>query len=102
MLTPDFLSARRDAILEVAARHGASNVRLFGSVARGDARPESDADFLIDLEEGRGLLDLCALENELEDLLGHPVDVAIARSLRTRVKERALRDAVPVWEGSVT
>ena len=96
MLTREALIQQREAILARATRHGASNVRIFGSVARGDPTPESDVDILIDLEAGRSLLDLGALVSDLEDLLGHPVDVALARSLRPRVRDEVLRDAVPL------
>jgi uncharacterized protein len=88
--------ARRDEILRAAARHGASNVRIFGSVARGDASPESDVDVLVDLEPGRSLLDHAALLLELEELLGCPVDVVTERGLRARFRERVLREAVPL------
>jgi uncharacterized protein len=71
-------------------------VRLFGSVARGDVLADSDADFLIDLEEGRSLLDLRPMENELEDLLGCTVDVALAHALRPRVAREAAHDALPL------
>jgi uncharacterized protein len=71
-------------------------VRLFGSVARGDVLADSDADFLIDLEKGRSLLDLRPMENELEDLLGCTVDVALAHALRPRVAREAARDALPL------
>lgn len=90
------IQARREEIVQIAAKHGASNVRIFGSVARGDAGPSSDVDFLIDIEEGRSLLDLAGLANDLEDLLGHPVDVGLERSLCPRLKERVLHDAVPL------
>ena len=96
MATLEALRHRRAEVLDIAHRHGATNVRLFGSVARGDALAESDVDFLIDLEEGRSLLDLCAMENELEDLLGCAVDVALARALRPRVAREAARDALPL------
>lgn len=92
----DVLQAQRAAILETAARHGASAVRLFGSLARGDQSAESDVDLLVDLEDGRSLFDLARLELELEALLGCPVDVAIFNALRPRVKEEVLRDAVPL------
>jgi len=88
------LQARREAITQIAARRGASRVRVFGSVARGDAGPDSDVDFLVDLEEGRSLLDLAGLANDLEDLLGCPVDVGLERALRARLKDRVLREAV--------
>ena len=94
MLTREALQRQRSEILAIVARHGATNVRLFGSVALGDARAASDVDFLIDLEAGRSLLDLCVLEGNLEDLLGCPVDIALARALRPRVAQEALRDAV--------
>lgn len=94
--TLESLRQQRNEVLDIARRHGATNVRLFGSVARGDALAESDVDFLIDLEDGRSLLDLCAMENELEDLLGCSVDVALARALRPRVAREATRDAFPL------
>ena len=69
------LHAHRRAILELATRHGARNVRVFGSIARGEDRPDSDVDLLVDVEPGRSLLDVIALEQDLEALLGRPVDV---------------------------
>lgn len=86
--------SKRSKILQIAARHGARNVRLFGSVARGEARRGSDVDFLVELEEGRSLLDHAALILELEHLLKRPVDVASERGLRPPVKERVLREAI--------
>ncbi|HYP19755.1 MAG TPA: nucleotidyltransferase domain-containing protein, partial [Chloroflexia bacterium] len=61
----ELLEAKREEILEIAARHGAHNVRIFGSVARGEATPESDLDFLVELEPGRSLLDHVALLQDL-------------------------------------
>jgi uncharacterized protein len=90
------LQERREEILRAAARYGASNVRIFGSVARGEAGPESDVDVLVDLEPGRSLLDHAALLLELEELLGCPVDVVTERGLRSRFRERVLREAVPL------
>ncbi len=92
----ELLKAYRDDILRLAERHGARNVRVFGSVARGDARPESDVDLLIDLEEGRSLLDHAQLQVDLEQLLNRKVDVVSARGLRPRMRDRVLRDAVPL------
>jgi uncharacterized protein len=69
------LRARREEILRIAATHGATNVRVFGSVARGQARPDSDLDLLVELEPGRGVLDLSSLILDLEDALGRKVDV---------------------------
>lgn len=94
VVTRERLVHQRDAILQAAARHGASNVRVFGSVARGDAAPDSDVDFLVDLAPDRTLLDLGALLMDLQDLLEAPVDVATEQSLRPRIRAEALRDAV--------
>jgi predicted nucleotidyltransferase len=86
----------RAEILAAAARHGATNVRVFGSVARGDADAASDVDFLVDFEPGRSLLDLAGLLVDLEDLLGHPVDVVTEPGLKARIRHRVLAEAVPV------
>lgn len=79
------LGRQRDAIVAAAGKHGMSNVRVFGSVARGEDGPESDVDLLVDLEPGVSLLDLARLEVELTDLLRRPVDVVPARMLKPRV-----------------
>jgi predicted nucleotidyltransferase len=86
----------RGEILAAAARHGATNVRVFGSVARGDAGTASDVDFLVDFEPGRSLLDLAGLLVDLEDLLGIPVDVVTEPGLKARIRQRVLAEAVPV------
>jgi len=88
------LKAHRDEILEIAKLHGATNVRVFGSVARGEAGPDSDVDFLVDLESGRSLLDLAKLLVDLEHLLNRRVDVVTENGLRPHVKEPILREAV--------
>jgi predicted nucleotidyltransferase len=92
----DTLKIRRDEILHIAAQHGAYNVRVFGSVARGDDDDRSDVDFLVDLEEGRNLLDLGGLLMDLRDLLGRNVDVVTPDGLRARIRDRVLREAQPV------
>jgi hypothetical protein len=92
----DILKDKRDEILRLAAQHGASNVRVFGSVARGDADEKSDVDFLVDLEDGRNLLDLGGLLMDLRDLLGREVDVVTPDGLRARLRERVLREAISV------
>jgi predicted nucleotidyltransferase len=92
--TIEGLRERRSEIEAVARAHGATRVRVFGSVARGDAAEGSDIDLLVDLEDGRGLFDLGGLLMDLRDLLGCEVDVATERSLRPRVAQRALVDAV--------
>lgn len=74
----------RDAIIEIAARHGASNVRVFGSVARGDASDASDIDLLVDFESGSSLFDLLHLTQELERLLDRHVDVVSTGGLKDR------------------
>ena len=88
------LRNQRGEIIELARARGASRVRVFGSVARGDATEASDIDFLVDLDEGRNLLDLGGLLMDLRDLLGHDVDVAVESRLRPRVVGRVLADAV--------
>jgi hypothetical protein len=94
MTIRELLNEKRAEILRVAERHGARNVRLIGSVARGDARADSDLDLLVELERGRSLLDHAALMIELETLLGCKVDVATEQGLRPRVRDRVLAEAV--------
>ncbi len=90
------LARVRAEIQAAAARHGATNVRVFGSVARGDADAASDIDFLVDFQPGRSLLDLAGLLIDLEDLLGHPVDVVTEPGLKARIRPRVLAEAVAV------
>jgi predicted nucleotidyltransferase len=92
--TLDELRARRDEILAVAASWGATNVRVFGSVARGEATDGADVDLLVDLERERTLLDLGGLVMDLRDLLGVPVDVGT--DVKPRIRERVLAEAVPL------
>jgi hypothetical protein len=86
----------RHAIREAAQASGAREVWLFGSVARGEERPDSDIDFLVTLEPGRTLMDLARLESRLEKLLGRSVDVSTERGLREPVRSSALREAIHV------
>ncbi len=88
------LRSKRRKILQIAARHGARRVRVFGSVARGTARRGSDIDFLVEMEEGRSLLDHATLILDLERLLKRPVDVASERGLRQPLRKEVLRDAI--------
>lgn len=88
------LQSKRSQILQIGARHGARNVRVFGSVAHGTARRGSDLDFLVEMEEGRSLLDHAALIIDLERLLKRSVDVASERGLRRLVRKDVLKDAV--------
>ena len=94
-LAPE-ITQNRVEILRVAAAHGARNVRVFGSVARGDSGAKSDIDLLVEFEPGRSLLDHAALQIDLEKLLGRRVDVAAERGLRPRIRERVLAEAVPL------
>jgi uncharacterized protein len=96
MRTRDRLNQQRDAIHAAATAHGASNVRLFGSVARDEDDETSDVDLLVTLEPGRTLLDLARLEIRLESLIGRPVDVMTEASLKEPIRSAALRDAVRV------
>lgn len=86
----------REAILRIAAQHGAHNVRVFGSVARDEAGETSDIDFLVDLDPGRSRFDLGGLLIDLRELLGRPVDVTTESALRPRIRESALREAAPL------
>jgi uncharacterized protein len=92
----ELLERNREEILRIARRHGARNVRVFGSAVRGDADETSDVDFLVEFEPGTSLLQHGAMIVELEDLLGRKVDVAPEKSLRERVREHVLREAVPL------
>ncbi len=88
------LRTRRSEIIEIARARGASRVRVFGSVARGEATESSDVDFLVDLEPERSLFDLGGLLMDLQDLLNRNVDVVTERGLRPRVAQRVLADAI--------
>jgi predicted nucleotidyltransferase len=86
----------RDDILRLAREHGAKNLRLFGSAARGDERADSDLDFLVEMEKGRSLVDHVALKQDLEDLLDCEVDVVTEGALHSQIREQVLREAVSV------
>ena len=86
----------REKILELAARHGASNVRVFGSSARGEGSESSDLDLLVTLEEQRSLLDLVGLKQDIEDLLHRPVDVMTEPALSPYIRDRVLAEAMPL------
>jgi predicted nucleotidyltransferase len=92
----DFVRTNAEAIREIAASHGAVNVRLFGSRLRGDHRPESDLDLLVDFEAGRSLFDLIDLKQELEERLGCAVDIVTERALNPHISEHVLAEAVPL------
>ena len=96
MDTHTALQVRRNDILSIAAQHGARNVRVFGSVARGEARPDSDVDILVDMEPGRSLFDLGGLHHDLQTLLGVDVDVVTEKGLRPRIRAQVMREAIPL------
>jgi len=86
----------REKILELAARHGASNVRVFGSLARGEGTESSDLDLLVTLEEKRSLLDIVGLKQDIEDLLHRPVDVVTEPALSPYIRKQVLAEATPL------
>jgi uncharacterized protein len=88
------LRDKRDEILQIAASHGARDVRVFGSMARGEAGPDSDIDILVKLDPGRSLLDLVAIKQDLEDLIGCEVDVVTEASISPYIRAEVLREAV--------
>lgn len=96
MKPEELLKARRDEILNLCARYGASNVRVFGSVARGEADERSDIDLIVDFEPERSLFDHAGLWLELQELVGVKVDVVSSRGLKPRIRERVLQEAVPL------
>ena len=92
----ELLTEKREEILRIAARHGACNVRIFGSVARGEARPESDVDFLVDVGPDHSAFFPGGLVADLEDLLGRRVDVVELAGLHWYLRDKILKEAVPL------
>jgi predicted nucleotidyltransferase len=90
------LTKSRDAILRIARSHGARSIRVFGSRARGEARPDSDLDLLVQLEDGRSLLDIVAMKQDLEDLLGCQVDVVTEASVSPYLRSEVIAHSVPL------
>lgn len=95
-MTLDELRVQRDEIDAIARRHGAHGVRVFGSVVRGEADPQSDIDLLVDLEPGRSVMDLGGLLMDLREHLRCEVDVLTPAMLKPRIRERVLREAMPL------
>jgi len=91
---PEIIADKKEQILGLAAKYGASNVRVFGSVANGTADRNSDIDFLVDMEKGRSLFDLGGLLMDLQQLLNRKVDVVTENGLRKRIRETVLRQAI--------
>lgn len=96
MNTLSTLQIRKAEILALAAKHGASNVRLFGSVVRGEDQPDSDVDFLVDMQENRSLFDLIGLQQDIEKMLGRKVDVLTPDGINRYLKDRILGEAAPL------
>ena len=92
----DVLRQKREEILKICARYGARNVRVFGSVARGEAQGDSDIDLVVRFDPDRSLLDHAGLLIELQELLGCKVDVVSERGIKARIRERVLQEAVPL------
>lgn len=96
MKAEKLLKEKRHAVMALAAKHGAQNLRVFGSVARDESGPESDIDLLVKMEEGRSLLDLSALILDLRELLGVKVDVVPEDGLYWLLRRRILKEAKPL------
>ena len=94
MTTRHLITQKREAIFALAAQYQANNVRIFGSVARGDDRPDSDIDFLVDVQGQWSLFDHIGLIQDLEDLLGRKVDLIRADSIRDFCRHRILTEAI--------
>ena len=90
------LKEKRGDVLRIAANHGARDVRVFGSRARGQAHRDSDLDLLITLEKGKSLLDIVAIKQDIEDLLGYKVDVVTEAAISPYMRDRILEEAVPL------
>lgn len=90
------LRDQREQILRITTRHGAHDVRIFGSMAREDAGPASDVDILVRLETGRSLIDLIAVKQDLEDLLDRTVDVVTEASISPHIRDQVIQSAVPL------
>jgi hypothetical protein len=96
MGTDEIIKSNRNEILALATQRGIKNVRVFGSVARGQAGPDSDVDLLVDVEPGRTYLDMGAFLMDIQDLLGRKVDLVTERALHRSIKNRVLKEAVPL------
>ena len=92
----DLLKARRNEILQIAAKHGARNVRVFGSAVKSIQRPDSDIDLLVEMEQGRSLIDLVELNDDLEAILQRSVDVVTDGGISPFMKDRIYNEAVPL------
>jgi hypothetical protein len=96
METKPILASQKDKIMDIARRHGATGIKVFGSIARGEGSSTSDLDLLLNMEPGRSLLDIIAIKQDLEDLLGISVDVVTENSLSPYARDAILGEAVPL------
>ncbi|WP_373838207.1 nucleotidyltransferase family protein [Methanospirillum sp.] len=90
----EILTSKRDELKALVLKHGASNIRIFGSVARREETPGSDIDLLVDMNEDASLLDLARLKNDLEDLLGTPIDITTRPALHPMLADAILKEAI--------
>ncbi len=90
----ELLISKREEIIHAAALRGARNIRVFGSVVRGDAQPDSDIDFLVDLDSGRSLLDLGGLLMDLQIIIGRDVDIVTEKGLHWYIRDQVLAEAI--------
>ena len=88
------LREKREEILRIATKHGARNLRIFGSFARGEEQPDSDIDLLVEMERDRSLLDIIAIKHDLEDLIHRKVDVVTANAISPYLREKILKSAL--------
>lgn len=96
MDTLKLLARKKPELLRAASHHRALNLRIFGSVARGEDRPDSDIDFLVDFAPDASLLDLVGLQGEFESILGRRADVVTAEAISPFLRDRILREARPL------
>jgi len=94
MKIDETLKEKRDQILTIARQYGAGKVRIFGSIARGEGKRDSDLDLLVELKSGRSLLDIIAIKQDLEDLLDCKVDVVTEAALSPYIRDEVLRQVV--------
>ncbi len=95
-MTLNDLRKKREHIKKIAQKHGADNIRVFGSISRGEEGPDSDIDFLVDFEADRSLFDLVGLKLELEELLGYKVDLVTEGGIHRLISSRIMKEAVPL------
>ncbi len=90
------ITRNREAIIKIAQRNNAVNIRVFGSMVRGDAESDSDVDLLADLDINTSLLDRIAITQEIEDLLGRKIDLVTPDKLHRVIKDRVMKESIPL------